>query len=180
MAASNFVSIQDFAKLAHVSSQAVYARYNSLDKSLIKTESGKKYISTSAISLFMNSQHKQDNKEPLSGVEQVLLRQIETLEKQLSAKDSQIDNLQKEIHQRNDEIKELHNELNSLSDLSKGLTKLQENSQYLIAMAQNSIPAGSDSESKEESPDTVPPPPTQAPEQAPTEEQHGFFWRLFH
>jgi len=175
-----FITLQEFAERAGVSVQAVYSRFNKIDKAFVKVENGRKYISTSALELFAKH-HSSTVERPLMGEsdnlnkEQALQTQLESLKEQLEKAEKREEWLKNQLAEKDKQIERLQVTNSNLSFTNQFLLNQQN---------KDSTPAGSDTESKEES-QTEPPAgqdsqPVEQAAPAPIEEKHGFFWRLFH
>lgn len=178
MAVVEFLTVQEFAERAGVSTQAVYARFNSLDKSLTKTDKRKKYISTAALELFSKQQNKQA--EP-SDREKSLQLELDNLKKTVSSLENQLEFSNSQIAVKDKQIESYISTIDRLTDSNQSLT---ETNQYLLSQNnKDSSPAGSDTVSKEKSDVQQPSEPAAAEQEAaaPAAEpqKRGFWSRLF-
>ena len=92
------LSIKEFAKLANISTQAIYQRVDKDLKHFVKIEDGKKTISDEALELFQSktNNHAESNNnqsDTLKGLIDSLQRQLEIKDKQIAEKDEQLKNL---------------------------------------------------------------------------------------
>lgn len=92
------LSIKEFAKLANVSTQAIYQRVDKDLKPFVKIEDGKKTISDEALELFQSKTNNQvesnnNRSDTLKGLIDSLQRQLEIKDKQIAEKDEQLKNL---------------------------------------------------------------------------------------
>lgn len=176
----NLLTVPQFAQKAGLSKQAVYQKLKCELKDYYTVINRQKYIDKSALDAVRVPSTRTD--------EQLLMAQIKAKDEQiahLQAALSRLEELQSskdaQIQLLTDDVKHYRAENEKLTNQQENFQILIQNSQKLIALqSHDSNTADSMDASKEESSDTVPPPPTTQAEQAPTEEKHGFFWRLFH
>lgn len=160
-----FITVQEFSELAGVSPQAVYARFNSLDKSLTKTENKKKYISTDALGLFAKQTNKQDEVP-----DKALQLQLEHLREKVSMLEKQLEfsNNQLEIKDR-----QIESYINSIE-------KLTESNQILLSQAAASVSEDSPKTESAQRPAAGAPDSQEQKPIEPAEPQKKSFWtRLF-
>lgn len=134
---TEYLTIAEFAERAKISRQAVYSRLNKGLKDFVKIESGKKFVSIKALSLYSDNeveqeikQDFQENQSTLNNLEstkiiETLNKTIELLQEQLKIKDEQIT----ELHNLLDQQQKLSAQTNNLMRL--GEEKEQKKSGFL-------------------------------------------------
>lgn len=176
MDAVEFLSVQEFARRAGVSTQAVYARFDALDSSYKKIEKRKKYISTAALELFCptetSKKHSDGSDSPIdfpSTDTSILQVQLDNLKEQLAKAEKREEWLENQLAEKDKQIERLQDTNN----------KLAYSNQFLLSQNnKDSSPAGSMDTSKEES---VQQQPAEQEAAAPAAEpqKRGFWARLF-